>query len=71
MNFIVKRLQPDRYDNWLAGRDYERHPEEPNGKLSAAPAPSLKELTLHNKNKVKGSNLQLVAEIHESRNSTV
>lgn len=39
MDTFVRRFQPERYENWLAGRDYGYHPEEP-GKLSKAPRPT-------------------------------
>ena len=32
-----------RYDKWLAGEDYGRHPEEPNAKATPAPPPSVEE----------------------------
>ena len=43
METFVKRLQPERYEKWLAGEDYGRHPEEPNAKPSPAPPPSVEE----------------------------
>lgn len=48
MDCFVKRLQPDRYNSWLAGEDYGCHPEEPNLKPTAAPRPSVEEF-LQNK----------------------
>lgn len=48
METFVKRLQPERYDNWLAGQDYSRHPEEPDARLTVAPPPSIEEF-LQNK----------------------
>merc|ERR1719361_1390006 len=53
MDCFVKRLQPDRYENWLNGKDYGRHPEEPNAKLSPAPPPTAEEFMVNNKNKDK------------------
>ena len=32
-----------RYDKWLAGEDYGRHPEEPNAKPTPAPQPTVEE----------------------------
>lgn len=40
MDTFVRRFQPERYEDWLNGRDYGYHPEEPD-KLTAAPAPTL------------------------------
>lgn len=48
MDAFVKRLQPDRYNKWLAGEDYGTHPEEPNAKPTPAPKPSVEEF-LENK----------------------
>ena len=43
MECFVKRCQPERYENWLAGEDYGRHPEEPDSRPTPAPPPSLEE----------------------------
>lgn len=40
MDTFVKRFQPERYEDWLLGRDFGCHPEEP-GKITAAPPPVL------------------------------
>jgi [histone H3]-trimethyl-L-lysine9/36 demethylase len=40
METFVRRFQPDRYENWLQGKDFGCHPEEP-GKICAAPMPVL------------------------------
>lgn len=46
MEAFVRRFQRDRYDRWLIGQDFGRHPlSSEHGALSAAPPPSLKELT--------------------------
>ena len=37
MECFVKRVQPERYDAWLRGEDYGRHPIEPNSKPTPAP----------------------------------
>lgn len=42
-----------RYDDWLNGKDYGRHPEEPNAKLSPAAPPTAEEFMVNNKNKDK------------------
>lgn len=38
MKTFVRRFQPDRYNSWLAGKDYGCHPEIP-GRLYNAPVP--------------------------------
>ena len=43
MDTFVKKLQPDRYEDWLKGQDYGRHPEEPKAKPTPAPPPSVEE----------------------------
>ena len=49
METFVRRLQPDRYEDWLAGRDYGCHPEDPAGsKATPAPRPTIEEF-LNNK----------------------
>ena len=53
MDTFVKRLQPDRYDDWINGQDYGRHPEEPNAKASPAPPPSAYEYMMNPQNKDK------------------
>jgi jumonji domain-containing protein 2 len=40
METFVRRFQPERYQNWLEGKDWGYHPEEP-GRLTLAPAPVL------------------------------
>ena len=42
---------PNRYEKWLAGEDYGRHPEEPNTKPTPAPPPSVEEY-LQNEDRV-------------------
>lgn len=39
METFVRRFQPDRLENWLIGKDFGYHPEEPE-RLCAAPPPS-------------------------------
>lgn len=39
METFVRRFQPDRYEDWMNGRDFGCHPEEP-GKIVAAPPPT-------------------------------
>jgi len=53
MDCFVKRLQPERYDLWLRGEDYGKHPEEPSGKSTAAPQPTAEEFIFNPKNKDK------------------
>ena len=43
MECFVKRVQPERYEAWLRGEDYGRHPIEPNAKPTPAPPPSAEE----------------------------
>ncbi|EDW32543.1 GL10386 [Drosophila persimilis] len=40
METFVRHFQPDRYDNWLKGKDFGYHPEEP-GKLCPANPPTI------------------------------
>lgn len=40
MDTFVKRFQPDRYENWLKGIDYGRHPEDPEDVYVPAPLPT-------------------------------
>jgi hypothetical protein len=42
-----------RYDLWLRGEDYGRHPVDPVGKASAAPQPTAEEFIFNPKNKDK------------------
>ena len=42
-----------RYDDWLNGKDYGRHPEEPDAKLTPAPPPTAEEFIINKKNKNK------------------
>ena len=51
MDCFVKRLQPDRYEAWLKGEDYGRHPEEPTAKPTPAPPPSAEEYLSNPKHK--------------------
>jgi [histone H3]-trimethyl-L-lysine9/36 demethylase len=37
MDGFVRRLQPDRYELWLEGRDVGEHPENPGHKVPAPP----------------------------------
>lgn len=53
MDCFVKRLQPERYDNWLKGTDYGRHPEEPTAKLTPAAPPTAEEFMVNIQNKDK------------------
>lgn len=39
METFVKRFQPERYENWLRGKDIGTHPEEPD-RISLAPPPT-------------------------------
>ena len=43
----------NRYDDWLNGQDYGRHPEEPNAKLTPANPPTAEEFMVNNRNKDK------------------
>jgi len=36
----VAGFQPERYENWLKGKDFGCHPEEP-GKICAAAPPTI------------------------------
>ncbi|ALC42738.1 Kdm4A [Drosophila busckii] len=42
METFVRHFQPERYENWLKGKDYGCHPEKP-GKICAASPPTLNE----------------------------
>ena len=42
-----------RYDDWLNGKDYGRHPEEPNATLTPAPPPTAEEFMVNIKNRDK------------------
>jgi len=53
MDTFVKRLQPERYDDWINGKDFGRHPEEPNGRPTAAPPPSAEEYLSNSQNSDK------------------
>ena len=46
-------IQIYRYDDWLNGQDYGRHPEEPNAKLTPANPPTAEEFMVNNRNKDK------------------
>ncbi len=50
-NVIV--FETPRYEMWLRGEDYGRHPEEPTGKSTAAPQPTAEEFIFNPKNKDK------------------
>lgn len=41
METFVRRFQPERYENWLQGKDFGFHPEDPERKMCAAPMPVL------------------------------
>ena len=51
METFVKRFQPDRYENWLKGKDIGRHPEEPDSKPTPAPPPSIDEYIQNDKDR--------------------
>ena len=53
MDCFVKRLQPDQYEDWLNGKNYGKHPEEPNAKPTPAVPPSAEEYLLNPQNKGK------------------
>eukprot|EP00096_Caligus_rogercresseyi_P011268 TRINITY_DN4386_c0_g1_i1.p1 TRINITY_DN4386_c0_g1~~TRINITY_DN4386_c0_g1_i1.p1 ORF type:complete len:808 (-),score=218.17 TRINITY_DN4386_c0_g1_i1:77-2500(-) len=54
MDCFVKRFQPERYDDWLAGMDYGRHPVDPvTLKETPAPPPTLDEFLGNITNKDK------------------
>jgi len=53
METFVRRIQPERYDDWINGQDYGRHPEEPTAKPSPAPPPSALEYLMNPQNKDK------------------
>ena len=53
MDTFVKRLQPEKYDDWINGKDFGRHPEEPNGRPTAAPPPSAEEYLSNSQNSDK------------------
>uniref|UniRef100_A0A0K2SX66 [histone H3]-trimethyl-L-lysine(9) demethylase n=1 Tax=Lepeophtheirus salmonis TaxID=72036 RepID=A0A0K2SX66_LEPSM len=54
MDCFVKRFQPERYENWLAGKDYGRHPVDPVSiKETPAPPPTLDEFLGNITNKDK------------------
>ena len=42
-----------RYEDWLAGKDMGRHPEEPEARPTPAPAPNVEEflMNIHNKDR--------------------
>lgn len=40
MDTFVQRFQPNRYENWLQGIDYGRHPEDPPNVYVPAPLPN-------------------------------
>ena len=53
MECFVKRVQPERYEAWLRGEDYGRHPIEPNAKPTPAPPPSAEEYLQNPQNRNK------------------
>lgn len=63
METFVRRFQPDKYDNWIAGKDYGEHPEEP-GKIYPAPAPTINKYT-YSKRKSTESNQSHEPEIDQ------
>jgi hypothetical protein len=52
MDCFVKRFQPERYENWLAGKDLGYHPEDDQkmSKMSIAPPPSAEEFLINKTN---------------------
>ncbi|XP_039286699.1 lysine-specific demethylase 4C-like isoform X2 [Nilaparvata lugens] len=52
MDTFVKRLQPDRYDLWIQGRDVGPHPEDPNRHF-AAPVPSQGDILVNKNNNME------------------
>lgn len=49
MDTFVKRFQPDRYDDWINGRDIGPHPEDPPSAVAPAPMPSDQDILLNKK----------------------
>lgn len=49
METFVKRFQPDRYDNWLMGKDLGHHPEEPE-RFTFAPKPEIDKYSFNKAN---------------------
>ncbi|CAN8004346.1 unnamed protein product [Ixodes hexagonus] len=45
MDVFVKKLQPEKYELWLAGKDVGSHPEDPT-RVSAAPPPTYVEMAM-------------------------
>ncbi|EEC10206.1 jumonji domain-containing protein, putative [Ixodes scapularis] len=45
MDVFVKKLQPEKYELWLAGKDVGSHPEDPT-RVSAAPPPTYLEMAM-------------------------
>jgi len=37
MDTFVKRIQPEKYELWLQGKDIGCHPEDPNQRMYPAP----------------------------------
>jgi len=52
MDCFVKRFQPERYDNWLQGKDFGYHPEDDTKtcKMTLAPPPSAEEFLINKTN---------------------
>jgi jumonji domain-containing protein 2 len=44
MEAFVRRDQPDKYEDWLKGKDFGSHPIAKSGAGSYAPAPCLDDL---------------------------
>ena len=49
MDTFVKRFQPDKYDDWILGKDIGPHPEDPATVVAAAPAPSDQDILVNKK----------------------
>merc|ERR550519_835517 len=58
MDCFVKRFQPERYEAWLAGKDYGHHPcDDPkSGAMSLAPPPSAEEFLVNKTNNDREEN---------------
>lgn len=40
MDTFVQRFQPEKYEAWITGTDFGKHPEEPESKPTATPMPT-------------------------------
>lgn len=49
MDTFVKRFQPDKYDDWIQGKDIGPHPEDPMTEVAAAPPPSDQDILVNKK----------------------